>query len=181
MRFIKRKIFLIHQHEKEEAWLNSMAAKGLGLISFRGIFTYEFEECERGEYTYKIELLESMPNSPESRKYIKFMEEMGVEMIGSYFRWVYFRKKVSDGPFELFSDLDSKITHYRRIRNLAIPLVILEFVIGFIQLLNAYSTKVLGLYFVSGIIIFLGCCFAGIALSINKKLSLLQGERNIRE
>jgi len=181
MRFIKRKIFFIHQHEKEEAWLNSMAAKGLGLISFRGIFTYEFEECERGEYTYKIELLESMPNSPESRKYIKFMEEMGVEMIGSYFRWIYFRKKVSDGPFELFSDIDSKITHYRRIRTLAIPLAIMELVIGFVQLLNAYSTKLIGLYFVSGIIIFLGCCFAGIALSINKKLALLQGERNIRE
>jgi len=27
MRFIKRKMFFIHQHEKDEAWLNSMAAK----------------------------------------------------------------------------------------------------------------------------------------------------------
>ena len=30
-------------------------------------------------------------------------------------QWVYFRKKLTDGPFDLFSDIDSRIRHLDRI------------------------------------------------------------------
>ena len=29
--------------------------------------------------------------------------------------WMYFRKKVADGPFDLFSDIDSRISHLDKI------------------------------------------------------------------
>lgn len=114
MRHTIHKLFLAWNFEKEEKWLNEMSAKGLQLVDV-GFCRYTFEEGDQGEYNYRIELLENLPSHGESISYIRFLEDTGVKHIGSYLRWVYFRKKVTDGEFDLYSDLDSRISHYRRI------------------------------------------------------------------
>ena len=101
-------------HEKEEDWLNDLAARGFAFADL-ALFRYSFEDCEPGEYTYRIELLNDLPMHPESQRYLGFMAENGVEHVASYFRWVYLRRKTAEGSFELFSDIDSRIAHYRRI------------------------------------------------------------------
>lgn len=101
-------------YEKEEKWLNSMSAKGFQLVHY-SFLKYVFEEGKPGEYIYRIQLLENLPSHGESKAYIRFLEDLGVEMVGSQLRWVYFRKKAADGPFELYSDLESKIRHYAQI------------------------------------------------------------------
>ncbi|KAB3531570.1 DUF2812 domain-containing protein [Alkaliphilus serpentinus] len=101
--------------EKEEKWLNEMANKGMNFIDYSLPCRYLFEEGNPGEYTYRLELLNNSPNHPESRAYIKFMEEAGAELVSTYFRWVWFRKKSSDGPFDIYSDNSSKIKHYKRV------------------------------------------------------------------
>lgn len=111
------KAFWAWNYEKEEKWLNEMSAKGLQLVS-TSLFTYIFEEGPTREYHYRLELLNHVPSHPESIAYIRFLEETGVEYIGSIMRWVYFRKKVADGEFDLYSDLSSKIKHYKLISNL---------------------------------------------------------------
>ena len=111
MRKVIKKVFMAWEYEKEEKWLNEMAAKGLALVDY-SIFRYSFEPCEPGEYTFKIQLLEHNPNHPESEQYIRFMEETGAEQVASYLNWVYFRKKTAEGPFEIFSDIESKLKHY---------------------------------------------------------------------
>lgn len=103
--------------DKEEKWLDEMSARGLGLISYSW-GRYEFEEIVRGKYQYRIELLNRLPSDPTSIAYLKFLEETGVDCVGSQMRWVYLRKKTSDGAFDLFSDLDSKLKHYTRIAQL---------------------------------------------------------------
>lgn len=118
MRRVAYRYFSIGAFEKEEKWLNEMSAKGLNLIAASGM-RYEFEEGGRGEYVYRLELLPYLPAHPESAAYLKFLEETGVEHIASFHRWVYLRKKAGDGPFEVYSDLDSRIAHYERIRNIA--------------------------------------------------------------
>lgn len=100
--------------EKEEAWINELASKGLALTSI-GFCRFEFEECSPGDYIYRCELLENLPSHPESERYIRFVEETGCEHIATWMRWVYFRKKTADGAFELFSDHTSKIKHLKRI------------------------------------------------------------------
>ena len=117
MRKVIKKLFEAWNFDKEEKWLNEMAAKGLCLVAV-GFCRYEFEECLPGEYTIRLELLEHQPSHPESAQYIAFMEETGAEQVGSYMRWVYFRKKTSEGAFELFSDFDSRIRHLKRIISL---------------------------------------------------------------
>jgi len=101
-------------YEKEEQWLNDMAAKGLALSDYSWC-RYAFTETPRGQYLYRIELLENMPSHPESQAYLRFLEENGVEVVTSYMRWVYLRRNAADGPFDIYTDVDSKIRHYKRI------------------------------------------------------------------
>jgi len=100
--------------EKEEHWLNTMAAKGLALTHFSW-GTYRFEPSTPGQWTYRIELLPELPSQPASREYLAFMAETGARAVATYMGWVYFRRPTEDGPFELFSDLDSRIAHYKRV------------------------------------------------------------------
>ena len=116
---------LYMNYEKEEAWLNTMSAKGLAFTDYF-LFRYTFEDSEPGEYIYRIELLENLPGHPESRKYLNFMAENGIEQISSWNRWVYFRKRAADGPFDIYSDIDSRIAHYKRIATLFFIVMIIE-------------------------------------------------------
>lgn len=127
---MKRKVFrLFMDYEKEEAWLNSLANQGWNLVSFT-VGVYTFERGTPGEYTYRLELLDNLPSHMESKNYLEFMEESGIECVDTHLRWVYFRKKRADGPFTLYSDNRSKIRHYQRI-------VLLFGVIGLANLVTA--------------------------------------------
>jgi len=109
------KLFFAWDFEKEEKWLNEMSAMGLHLVGV-GFMTYHFEEGAPGEYTVRLQMLERWPSSAQSTQYIKFVEETGAEHVGTLLRWVYFRKRISEGEeFELFSDIDSRIRHIGRL------------------------------------------------------------------
>lgn len=136
MRKTIHKMFFIWNFDKEEQWLNEMAAKGLCLVSV-GFCKYEFEDCFPGEYRICLQLLEKMPRNPESQKYIEFMEETGAEHIGSFTRWVYFRKKASEGNFELFSDNVSRIKYLTGILSFIALIVGMNLVIGIENVLMA--------------------------------------------
>ena len=107
------KWFFTWDFEKEERWLNEMAAKGLALISV-AFCAYTFEQTDPGEYGVRLELLEYLPSNPESEQYIQFLESTGVEHVGSMIRWAYFRKKRAEGEFDLFSDFECRIRHLNR-------------------------------------------------------------------
>lgn len=92
MRKVVHKLFFIWDYDKEEKWLGEMAAKGLGLVAVRA-FAYEFENILPGEYCVRIQMLEHSPRHPETENYIHFLEETGVEHVGSFLKVAYFRKK----------------------------------------------------------------------------------------
>jgi len=117
---------LFWDYEKEEKWLNEKAAKGLAMVSYAVPGRYTFEECQPGEYAYRIELLEHGASNPESLRYIRFIEEQGVEHVDTYLNWVYFRKPADSGPFEIYSDLDARLKHYRRVARLYLTIACIE-------------------------------------------------------
>ena len=136
MRKTVKKLFWAWAFDKEEKWLNEMASKGLVLVG-TGFCRYDFEESLPGEYGVRIELLENKLSHPESEKYIEFVESTGAEQVGSWLRWVYFRKKKADGEFELFSDNASKINHLTRVMNLIFLLGIANILVGLGNTVNA--------------------------------------------
>ena len=176
-------------YEKEEKWLNEMSAKGMVLTDYSWC-RYAFEETQNNQYTYRIELLENMPNHPESVAYIRFLEENGVECVATYMRWVYLRKKTSEGSFDVYTDIDSKIKHYKRIYALWNTLMIAESGAGLLNLsigltnLNineksgdfSYGNLIIGLC-----LILWGLLFFKLGFPIRKKIKKLEKEKNIRE
>jgi len=132
---VVRKLFI--NFEKEEKWLNDMTAKGLNFVDY-SFARYLFEEGTPGEYIYKLELLDQLPSHPESKAYIKLMEETGVECVGTYSRWFYFRKKSKDGPFDLNSDYISCIKHPKKAASLV-------GILGFLNLIFAILNVIIGL------------------------------------
>ena len=133
MRTTIKKLFFVWDFDKEEKWLNEMAAKGLALVSV-GFCKYEFEDCIPGEYRICLQLLDKLTSHPESRKYIEFMEETGAEHAGSFTRWVYFRKKASEGDFVLFSDNTSRVKYLTTILSFIALIVGLNLYIGLYNL-----------------------------------------------
>ena len=103
-----RRWFWVWNFEKEELWLNQMAKTGW-LLEKVGLCSYHFIACEPGAYTVRLEM-----RSPDDA-YLDFMRETGAEYIGRMAQWIYFRKSVKYGAFDIFSDIDSKIGHLNKI------------------------------------------------------------------
>lgn len=101
-------------YEKEESWLNEMASQGWSFTG-RRLGGYRFEQGEPGEWIYRIELLPADAGSAASQEYLSLLLEAGAEVVSRQARWVYLRRPAAMGPFVLFSDLESRIGHYRRV------------------------------------------------------------------
>jgi len=95
-----------------------------------GFCRYEFVRCEPGEYTVRLEMRE------QDDAYVAFLEETGAEFVGRVLQWVYFRKKVSNGEFDLFSDIDSRIAHLDKICKALKIIGIANLVIGLANSFN---------------------------------------------
>ena len=129
-----RKWFWVWSFEKEETWLNEMAMNGWVLEDV-GLATYHFVRCEPGEYSVRLEM------HPYDEAYLSFMRETGAEYIGRYAMWIYFRKKTADGPFDLFSDIDSRIGHLDKIGKMLAAVGGANLLIGFV---NSFSPSRFG-------------------------------------
>ena len=179
MRKVVKKMFWAWDFEKEEKWLNEMSAKGFALVGY-SFCRYVFEECEPGEYTNKIQLLEHKPSHPESEQYIRFMEETGAEEVASYMNWVYFRKKTAEGPFEIFSDIESKMNHLILVKKLLVPIAILNLGIFTMNMVNFAINYPRGLWIPFINLAFAALVFFGV-YRIQKKINTLKKEHAIRE
>ena len=120
-----KKIFWVWQFEEEERWLNAMALEGW-VLDRVGFFGYEFLRCEPGEYTIRLEMHD------HDEAYLSFMEETGAEYVGRIVKWVYFRKKTELGAFDIFSDLDSRLNHLKRIGTMLKGVGLAVLVIGLV-------------------------------------------------
>lgn len=97
--------------DAEEAWLNQMSAQGKELVNYRG-GTYTFTTSEPHAWQYAIEILGT--TSKESRDYLSFLEDMGIETVSTYAGRAYLRKKDDGTPFVLHNDLKSRLTQAQK-------------------------------------------------------------------
>lgn len=171
-------------YEKEENWLNKMSAKGFALTDYSWC-RYVFTDAEPGEYIYRIELLEHTAAHPVSQKYLRFMEESGVEHIASYMRWVYFRKKAADGAFDIYSDIDSKLAHYKRVNLFFTTLACAELLIGTPNILiglGLHGIPTFPMNIALGCIVFcIGIAFLIMCHPLRKRIKELKKEKLIME
>ena len=165
-RMTVRKWFWAWDYEKEEKWLNEMAMQGWALTSV-GFCKYSFKRSEPGEYIIRTELRD------HDDAYISFMEDTGAEYIGRVVKWIYFRRKSELGAFDIFSDIDSRLTHLRNLRRMLLLIGLGNLLIGFGNSLNASHLGWINLILAS--LLMYGC---GI---VTGKIEYLENERAIRE
>ncbi len=120
------KWYWVWDFDKEELWLNEMAAEGWAL-SRVGWCTYYFEKTEPGEYEVRLECRKA------DDSYISFVQEMGAEYLGRVFLWIYFRRRSELGAFELNSDLDSRIGMLNTINRFILPLGLANLFLGLLN------------------------------------------------
>lgn len=132
---------LYYNKDTETEWLNKMAADGWALTGFFAGF-YRFEECEKGEYTYQVDLGDQLFSV--SSEYRELMEELGVEIVTLWGYWIILRKRTADGPFELYTDVESQIEHYTKILRMFKVVCILEIICMLIEVVGGLSGNPLG-------------------------------------
>lgn len=179
MKKVLYRCFWIWQYEDEERWLNEMSEQGWNLKRVWP-FRYEFEQGGERQL-YRLEYLPHFPGHPQSREYISFVEETGAKWVGSVKKWVYFSKPASEGAFDLFSNLDSRAAHLRRIDSLMRVCVILLLVCALFNLL-------LGVLDHSAINLGVGAADAAVGVGLflgtrrlADQLDRMNRERSIRE
>ena len=126
-----RKWIWVWDFEKEEQWLNAMALEGWVLDGV-GWCTYHFRRCEPGEYAIRLEM------HPHDEAYWSFMAETGAEYVGYVVGWQYFRKKTELGPFDIFSDIDSRVRHLDRICKVLLCIGMANLAIGLVNSVSPY-------------------------------------------
>ena len=126
-----------YDKDEEQDWLNEYARQGWAMTKFwLGVVT--FVPCRPGEYIYQIDLLPGKGLwADDYEGYVIFMNEMGVEVLQRWGRWVYLRKRAEEGPFVLYTDVESSIEHYQKIKKALKIAVILEIVCILMEVISA--------------------------------------------
>lgn len=112
------KFITVDNYEKEEVFLKEMALKGWQFYQYKGL-KYHFEKSESQNMDYRIDYFDG--EKSEKDDYIQLFEDSGWTLVTTYpifdGEWYYFTKVVSDNEAnEIFTDVDSKITLFEKIR-----------------------------------------------------------------
>lgn len=115
------KFRLYFDKDREETFLNDMAEKGYAMEKFfLGLYT--FTRCEPGEYTYRVDLIHGK-TVKETNDFYDLVREAGGELVQTWGFWAFYRKR---GAFELYTDQDSQISQYEKIRKTFFIITLLE-------------------------------------------------------
>ena len=158
MRKVEWHFWTLGQYREEEKWLNKKAQEGLALVSAFAV-RYEFEPCSPGEYTYKIMFTDHMPGTEGRKDFEEFLAENGIEEVGRYHRWAYYRKKNDGTPFELFNSTAEELRHANNIKNLASILMTVAAIVLLIELVAFLHSPLILL----PALIIVATCFAFVA------------------
>lgn len=166
--------------EKEENWLNSMAAMGMALIDYSWC-RYLFEQAPPNEYIYRIEFLENHHTHSESVAYIEFLEEAGIECVAKYMRWVYLRKKTSDGPFDIYTNMESRCSYYKRLLLFYRSFLFMELFAGVFNLVIGIANGSVTNIILSTPVFCLAVLFYKLLIPVKMKIKKYQQEKIVRE
>lgn len=131
---IKFRLYLDKDAETE--WLNQMAAEGFAMTGFCAGF-YRFERCEPGKYIYQVDFGDRFFSVSED--YREFMQETGADIVCNWGYWVILRRLAEKGKFELYTDVDSSIEHYTKIRKMFKVVTVFELICFFIEVFGAVN------------------------------------------
>ena len=96
--------------ERIERKANEMAKEGWLLEKFGSLFS-TYRRGAPGEYEYRVQVKEA---GIDRLTYIAELTEFGIEEVGGVGDLLVLRKKADGTPFDLYSDLDSRIAQQKK-------------------------------------------------------------------
>lgn len=163
------KFRLYYDKDKEEEFLNTISKRGYELVNFFLGF-YTFKKCDPNEYTYRVDLIGNK-NREELEDYMELLEDSGVVLIRRWGPWAIFKKK---GEFELYTDKESQIKLYTRIRNMFGSLGILELACMIGPMVSYIQYKERIALYVTILILLTVLAFTNQVFKCNKKIKNLK-------
>ncbi|MEK5232285.1 DUF2812 domain-containing protein [Lysinibacillus sp. FSL K6-0232] len=123
-----RKFNIFFDLDKEEHWLNEMAAKGWLCTKVGSGGFYTFQQASDADHIIRIDCQQGLKKEARA-DYKQLYEDFGWHLLkeksydGSYY-WI----KPKDGNDELFSDSESQIAKYKRLMRYASNWIVIFFV-----------------------------------------------------
>lgn len=93
------RFYTIADYDREERWLNEMAAAGWNFVRTNGL-RFVFRKGTPGEFRYKIDLVERNGDDCVREEYFNFLTDCGSRIVCEYKDWLYLQRAAADGPFE---------------------------------------------------------------------------------
>ena len=151
MKYYVKKLFF--SKETEERWLNRYTYQRYRLIGVKG-FTYIFEDNKSARETYRIERMDR--RFEDNSDYIKKLKSSHVEIITHKHRWLYLRKPIEYGGFNLYSDIKNRYIYTMKYQNLASFITFLTLIaMSVFGRINLLFTGFIAPFFIISLIIFI--------------------------
>lgn len=122
--------------ERIEEQANQMAKEGWILEKFGSLFS-TYRRGKAGEYEYRVQVKEA---GMDRLVYTAELAEFGIEEVGSVGDLLILRKSSDGTPFELYSDLDSRIAQQKKAVRYLRAGLIMSFFWGSSMLMNVLTT-----------------------------------------
>ncbi|NLY36531.1 MAG: DUF2812 domain-containing protein [Tissierellia bacterium] len=168
-----KKFRVYFDKDTEQDWIMEMSNQGWAFENFfLGVYT--FKPSEPGEYIYQIDLLDDWMG--DKKDFSEFMEDSGVEVVAQWYRWVFLRKRAEEGPFEMYTDIESKIVQYKRMEKFFLVILILESIIFLVEFLAAIRTRSMALIIATILIGLIVMILFHNVLKCKEKIEALQKE-----
>ncbi len=104
------RVFMAWNDEREERWLERMAAEGWYLDGVRFPGIYRFRPGDPLPVSYRLDFFADK----DYASYRQLFEDAGWRLVCSYGGWQYFRNDSGSGK-EIFTDRGSKASKYKRV------------------------------------------------------------------
>lgn len=130
------RFFNIADYDKEEQWLNDMAAAGWNFVRVQGGVRFTFKRGVPGEYIYKLDMVERNASDEVKESYYNFLTECNIRVVGDYNDWIYLQRRASDGPFDVKDEAYTKLRRLNKVYSFSIRMVC--------RLLILFSLMVIG-------------------------------------
>ena len=122
--------------ERIEEQANRMAKEGWLLEKFGSLFSI-YRRGKAGEYEYRVQVKEA---GMDRLVYTAELAEFGIEEVGGVGDLLVLRKSSDGTPFELYSDLDSRIAQQKKAVRYLRKGLIMSFFWGSMMLMNVLTT-----------------------------------------